>query len=96
MPSARPDQAEELTQEIVARLQALPKRATADVRAIRREFSKRLAHASPKMMIALALRELAKRDPKAVRTFVAEHKDRLAARVLREVRNKLTTGVKNP
>ena len=96
MPSARPHEVEELTQEIVACLQALPSRTTADVRAMRREFSKRLAGASPKMMIALALRELAKRDPKAVRTFVAEHKDRLAARVLREVRNKLTTGVKNP
>jgi len=223
MPSARPHEVEELTQEIVACLQALPSRTTADVRAMRREFSKRLAGASPKMMIALALRlmdqpgfeprfvayelvahhraalarlrarelsqlgrsldswysvdtfacylsgpawrerqvpdslihswarskdrwwrrtalvstvplnnrarggrgdtprtlgvcallvddhddmvvkalswalrELAKRDPKAVRAFLAEYKDRLAARVLREVRNKLTTGVKNP
>jgi hypothetical protein len=76
MPSPESAQVEPLTQEIVSRLQTLPSRTTADVRAIRREFSKRLAHASPKMMIALALRELAKRDPKAVRTFVAEHKDR--------------------
>jgi 3-methyladenine DNA glycosylase AlkD len=43
-----------------------------------------------------ALRELSKRNPKAVRGFIAENKDALAARVLREVRNKLTTGVKNP
>lgn len=43
-----------------------------------------------------ALRELAKHDPKTVRQFLAEHKDELAARAVREVRNKLTTGVKNP
>ena len=43
-----------------------------------------------------ALRELAKRNPKAVEGFLDEHKDALAARVVREVRNKLTTGVKNP
>jgi 3-methyladenine DNA glycosylase AlkD len=43
-----------------------------------------------------ALRELAKRDPAAVRTFLATHQDRLAPRVLREVANKLTTGLKSP
>jgi len=43
-----------------------------------------------------ALRELAKRDPEAVHTFVSQHEKRLAPRVLREVRNKLTTGLKNP
>jgi 3-methyladenine DNA glycosylase AlkD len=43
-----------------------------------------------------ALRELAKRDPGAARRFVAEHRERLAARVLREVTNKLATGLKNP
>jgi 3-methyladenine DNA glycosylase AlkD len=43
-----------------------------------------------------ALRELAKRDPRAVRAFLKEHKSILAKRVLREVRNKLTTGLKNP
>jgi 3-methyladenine DNA glycosylase AlkD len=43
-----------------------------------------------------ALRELAKRDPASVRQFVAEHKKVLAKRVLREVRNKLKTGLKNP
>lgn len=43
-----------------------------------------------------ALRELAKRNPKAVRGFLDDHKDVLAARVRREVNNKLTTGVKNP
>jgi 3-methyladenine DNA glycosylase AlkD len=43
-----------------------------------------------------ALRELARRDPQAVRAFMAEQQDVLAARVVREVRNKLATGLKNP
>jgi 3-methyladenine DNA glycosylase AlkD len=43
-----------------------------------------------------ALRELVPHDPDAVRTFVSEHEDALAARVKREVRNKLETGLKNP
>ena len=34
--------------------------------------------------------------PKAVREFLTEHESVLAARVKREVRNKLTTGLKNP
>jgi len=46
--------------------------------------------------LSWALRELAKRDPDAVRRFVAEHAPRLAARVKREVANKLETGIKNP
>jgi 3-methyladenine DNA glycosylase AlkD len=43
-----------------------------------------------------ALRELAKRDPQAVRRFLAEQGGALAARVVREARNKLATGLKNP
>jgi 3-methyladenine DNA glycosylase AlkD len=43
-----------------------------------------------------ALRELAKRDPKSVRWFLNEYDGQLAARVQREVRNKLATGLKNP
>lgn len=43
-----------------------------------------------------ALRELAKRDPKAVRDFLSEQESMLASRVLREVRNKLMTGLKTP
>jgi len=43
-----------------------------------------------------ALRELAKRDPRAVRDYLASCKDVLPAIVLREVTNKLKTGVKNP
>ena len=46
--------------------------------------------------LSWALRELAKRDPMAVRKFLAEEEEVLAARVLREVRNKLMTGLKNP
>lgn len=43
-----------------------------------------------------ALRELAKRDAASVRAFLQEEGDKLAARVLREVNNKLGTGLKNP
>jgi 3-methyladenine DNA glycosylase AlkD len=43
-----------------------------------------------------ALRALVGPDPDAVRAFLSEHEDVLAARVKREVRNKLTTGLKNP
>jgi 3-methyladenine DNA glycosylase AlkD len=46
--------------------------------------------------LSWALRELAKRDPQAVRQFTAEHEAALAARVKREVHNKLTSGLKNP
>ena len=43
-----------------------------------------------------ALRELSKRDPKAVKAFLDENQDVIAARVTREVENKLSTGLKNP
>ena len=43
-----------------------------------------------------ALRELAKRDPKAVQAFIRERQSALAPRVIREVQNKLRTGLKNP
>jgi len=43
-----------------------------------------------------ALRELAKRNAAAVRQFVEQHEQVLASRVIREVRNKLSTGLKNP
>jgi len=42
-----------------------------------------------------ALRELAKRDPPAVRAFLGTHGQRLAARVRREVLTKMTTGRKS-
>jgi 3-methyladenine DNA glycosylase AlkD len=43
-----------------------------------------------------ALRDLIARDRKAVEQFLEKHDAHLAARVKREVRNKLTTGRKNP
>ncbi len=43
-----------------------------------------------------ALRELSKRDPKAVKQFLADHRNEIAPRVVREVTNKLSTGLKNP
>jgi 3-methyladenine DNA glycosylase AlkD len=46
--------------------------------------------------LSWALRELAKRDGSAVEAFLAEYSQSLAPRVLREVKNKLKTGLKNP
>ena len=46
--------------------------------------------------LSWALRELAKRYPKSVREFLTEHEHELAPRVLREVNNKLVSGLKNP
>ncbi len=43
-----------------------------------------------------ALRALAKRAPKQVQQFISEERQELAPRVIREVSNKLTTGLKNP
>jgi len=45
--------------------------------------------------LSWALRAMSKYDPSSAREFIAEHRGRLAARVLREVGNKLTTGLKN-
>jgi 3-methyladenine DNA glycosylase AlkD len=45
--------------------------------------------------LSWALRELAKRDAKSVREFLAEHEHELAPRVLREVNNKIVSGLKN-
>lgn len=46
--------------------------------------------------LSWALRKLVSDDEAAVRSFIARHDERLAARVKREVRNKLATGLKNP
>lgn len=43
-----------------------------------------------------ALRELAIHDPEAVENFLVSYQEVLAARVKREVRNKIETGLKNP
>ena len=46
--------------------------------------------------LSWALRELAKREPRAVREYLSSRRDVLSALVLREVSNKLRTGLKNP
>jgi 3-methyladenine DNA glycosylase AlkD len=46
--------------------------------------------------LSWALRELVVHDAAAVRDFLAEYEDRLGSRIKREVRNKLTTGLKSP
>ena len=46
--------------------------------------------------LSWALRELLERDPATVRAFVEQHETVLAPRVVREVRNKLNSGLKNP
>jgi len=46
--------------------------------------------------LSWALRELSKRDRETVVQFVQKNQSRLAALVLREVNNKLLTGLKNP
>jgi 3-methyladenine DNA glycosylase AlkD len=46
--------------------------------------------------LSWALRELVVHDPIAVDKFISSHDGVLAARVKREVRNKLETGLKNP
>jgi len=46
--------------------------------------------------LSWAMRELARKEPKAVRQFLRSNEGCLAARVIREVRNKLETGLKNP
>lgn len=46
--------------------------------------------------LSWALRELAKRDPRAAREYISSRRNALPALVLREVSNKLKTGLKNP
>jgi 3-methyladenine DNA glycosylase AlkD len=46
--------------------------------------------------LSWALREMAKKHPEEARTFLEEHRHALAARVVREVNNKLKTGLKTP
>lgn len=46
--------------------------------------------------LSWALRELSKKAPEEVENFISENQTRLAPRVLREVRNRLQTGLKNP
>lgn len=46
--------------------------------------------------LSWALRVLVVHEPDAVDAFLNEHDAALAARVKREVRNKITSGLKNP
>jgi 3-methyladenine DNA glycosylase AlkD len=46
--------------------------------------------------LSWALRELSKRDPLPVSSFLEQYDEQLAPRVKREVTNKLKTGLKNP
>jgi 3-methyladenine DNA glycosylase AlkD len=46
--------------------------------------------------LSWALRALVSHDPAAVQEFLTVYEERLAARVKREVKSKLTTGLKNP
>jgi len=46
--------------------------------------------------LSWALREVAKKHPEQASSFLAAHRHTLAARVTREVNNKLTTGLKTP
>ncbi len=46
--------------------------------------------------LSWALRELSKRDRRAVESFVRSYQEVLASRARREVQNKLHTGLKNP
>jgi 3-methyladenine DNA glycosylase AlkD len=46
--------------------------------------------------LSWSLRELAKRDRRSVKKFLDEKHTRLSRRVVREVNNKLNTGLKNP
>lgn len=45
--------------------------------------------------LSWALRELVEREPEATQRFIVEHEAVLGKRVLRELRNKLTTGLKS-
>lgn len=46
--------------------------------------------------LSWALRELVVHNPEEVKEFIHAHEGVLATRIEREVRNKLTTGLKNP
>jgi 3-methyladenine DNA glycosylase AlkD len=63
------------------------------------EVCRLLVHDHEDMVVkalSWALRELVVHDPDAVDEFLETHETVLAARVKREVRNKLATGLKNP
>jgi 3-methyladenine DNA glycosylase AlkD len=69
-----------------------------DLRRVERICTPLLADRDDMVVKALswALREAAKKHPRQVSRFLARHRDALASRVVREVDNKLTTGLKTP
>lgn len=78
---------------------ALSRRGEAeDVRRVTEICTLAVADSDDMVVKALswALRELAKKHPGEAGKFLARHKDALAARVIREVQNKIATGLKNP
>lgn len=93
--------AKDIASRIDAEIQALSVWNTPNERAIRRKYSRKLNQVSPEFMLKVkamswALRELVGHDPDAVWKFLRDHAEAFAARVTREVRNKFTTGLKNP
>jgi 3-methyladenine DNA glycosylase AlkD len=84
---------------IAAEIDGLPRRDTASVRAVRLAICRRLAGDRDDIVekaTSWALRVLSQRDRPAVARFMAEMGEGLAARVRREVRNKLASGLKTP
>ena len=91
----RDDEARALARALTTRVSRLPARTTPAVRTVRREFSRRIATHSTDVVLR-AVRELAKTHPAEARRFLAAIRPVLAARVVREVSNKLETGLKTP
>jgi 3-methyladenine DNA glycosylase AlkD len=78
---------------------ALSRRGNADdVRKVSRICALLAADKEDMVVKALswAVREIAKKHPERARSFLEKHSHTLAARVIREVNNKLKTGLKTP
>ena len=84
-------------------IQKVPLKNTPKLRRVRQKYSKKLAQAAPEQILDMvikalswALRVLIPHDRESVLSFLRENENVLASRVKREVKNKLTTEVKNP
>ena len=89
--------------DISSRVAVYPDPSVNGLRKLRRQLSRELRQDRSRARrtrhgkaMSWALRELAKRDPGSVETYLTKYSAKLAPRVLREVRNKLSTGLKNP
>lgn len=69
MADVQPRDPEELAVEIIARIDALPRRTTPAVREVRQEYSRRLAQAAPATVLAVARQLLT--EPEFLPRFVA-------------------------